>query len=356
METKFYLPVLKSKLGEFTALSHLKPEQISKIVPLFEITPLEWDQAERKIPRTLDDHLDSFCKKFIAKWSENSCFIDTHLLYWNDDDNTFKIEYVFDKLFAHRLSPIPVAGLRSTDNFITAFNKVTQKDVMREIGLRVNPNDVTDPDFEDNIIKFLEKVDFSAKDCHLIFDLVDSNFSEVEDIADSIVAILEDFPFLANWKTFTIVGTAFPASRSIKEGIALYPRNDWKFYQVLISKLAVKKYSRPINYGDYSVVNPEYFEFNPKIMKSSANIRYTHNDNWIVSKGKALTKAADYLQYKKLASSVFNSGYFLGEPFSSGDMHLARVVRGQEKPGAPSIWNWIGNNHHFTKVISDIFP
>jgi hypothetical protein len=356
METKFYLPVLKSKLGEFTALSHLNNGLTSKIVPLFEITPLEWDQAERKKPRTLDDHLDSFCKKFITKWGSNNCFVDTHLLNWNKEDNTFKIEYVFDELALNRLSPTPVVHLKSSDKFLTAFNNVTQKDVMSEIGLRVNPNDVTDPEFEENVTQLLDKVDFTPKDCHLIFDLVDSNFSEVEDIAESIVSILENFPFLAAWKSFTIVGTAFPSSRSIKEGLELYERNDWKFYKILLTKLASKAYARLINYGDYSVVNPEYFEFNPKIMKSSANIRYTHNDHWIVSKGKALSKAADYLQYRKLATNVFNSGYFLGEPFSKGDTHLARVVRGEEKPGAPSIWNWVGNNHHFTKVITDLFP
>lgn len=355
METNFYLPVLKSKLGEFTALSHLKKDQFSKIVPLFEITPLEWDQAERKKPRTLDDHLDSFCKKVIKLGSSN-CFVDTHLLNLNKIDNTFKIEYIFDKLALNRLAPIPVVSPRSSEEFLTAFNSVTQKDFMTEIGIRVNPNDVTDPEFEGNITQLLQKVEFTPKECHLIFDLVDSNFSEVEDIAESIIDILEDFPFLLEWKSFTIVGTAFPSSRSIKEGLVLYPRNDWKFYQLLSNKLATKEYARSINYGDYSVVNPEYFEFNPKIMKSSANIRYTHNDHWIVSKGKALAKSADYLQYKKLATNIYKSEYFLDEFFSKGDTHLVKVVRGQEKPGAPSIWNWVGNNHHFTKVLTDLFP
>ncbi|MEO8211093.1 MAG: beta family protein [bacterium] len=356
METNFYLPILKSKLGEFTALSHLNEEQLSKIVPLFEITPLEWDQAERKKPRTLEDHLDSFCKKFTTKWGSSNCFIDTHLLNWNGKDNTPEIEYVFDKLVINKLAPIPVVSPRSSEEFLIAFKNVTEKDFMTQIGLRVNPNDVTDPEFKENISKILKRVEFAPKNCHLIFDLVDSNFSEVEDIAESIVEILEDFPFLSEWKSFTIVGTAFPASRSIKEGLGQYKRNDWKFYKTLLTKLDTKEYSRLINYGDYSIVNPEYFEFNPKIMKSSANIRYTHDEVWIVAKGKALSKAADYLQYKKLAADVFSSGFFLGEPFSKGDTHLAKCVRGKEKPGAPSIWNWVGNNHHFTKVLTDLFP
>jgi hypothetical protein len=356
MITEFYLPILKSKLGEFTALSKLENKLITNIVPLFEITPMEWDQAERKKPRSLNDHLDSFCKKLITKWANNKCFVDTHLLNWTGVDDTIKIEYVFDKLAESSISPIPVVSLRSSDEFVKAFNRVTHKNFSIEIGLRVNLNDVSDPEFNDNIKKLLSKVGFPPKFCHLIFDLVDSNFTEVEDFSESILDELEEFPSFAEWKSFSIVGTAFPASKTTKEGLELYARNDWKFYKLLRSKLGKRRFSRPTNFGDYSVVNPEYFEFNPKIMKSSANIRYTHNDYWLIAKGKALTKAADYLQYRKLATGIFNSKYFLGELFSEGDAHLKKVVGGKEKPGAPSIWNWVGNNHHFTKVIKDLFP
>ena len=354
MKANFYLPILKSKLGEFTALSHLDNALISEIAPLFEVTPLEWDQTERTKPRTLDEHLDSFCKKFIAKWNNSNCFIDTHWLKWNGKDNTHKIQYVFDRLATKKLYPIPIIGIGYSEEFIGYIMHLKQKNSLSEIGLRVNPNDVTNPEFGLNITTLLAKINFSANDCNLIFDLADSNFSEVENIAESIVGILEEFPLLPEWKSFTIVGTAFPASRSIKEGTSTFQRNDWNFYKLLLKKISTKPYNRNINYGDYSIVNPEYFEFNPKIMKASANIRYTHDDKWLVAKGKALAKASDYLQYKKLAKDIFNSVYFLGAPYSKGDSHLVRCVKGQEKPGAPSIWNWVGNNHHFTKVIRDL--
>ena len=68
MESKFYVPILKSKSGEFMALSKLNSRAKKSIAPLFEVTPLEWDHSEQKKPKTLDDHLTSFCKKFITKW------------------------------------------------------------------------------------------------------------------------------------------------------------------------------------------------------------------------------------------------------------------------------------------------
>jgi hypothetical protein len=355
MKSYFYLPILKSKLGEFTALSKLDNFTAKHICPVFEVTPLEWDQVERKKPRTLDEHLDSFCNKVIKKYPSNNSFIDTSLLNHEGLDNTAKILYIFEKLAENNILPIPVVRIGSSVAFIQAINSITGNFGVDEISLRVNPNDVTSPDFEEKIETLFDLIHFEPEKCHLIFDLADSNFSSSDDIAESIIGVLEYFPFLSKWRSFTIAGTAFPSSSKIKEGVSTFGRNEWKFYNLLVEKLSKEQFFRLINYGDYSIVNPGYFEFNPKIMKASANIRYTTNDTWIVAKGKALKKAIDYKQYKGLSKGIYNSGLFLGERFSQGDLHLAKCVRDEEGPGAPSTWNWVGHNHHFTKVILDLF-
>lgn len=353
MKSIFYLPILKSKQGEFAALSKLNLDSKKMIVPLFEVTPLEWDQTERKIPRSLNDHLKSFCKKF-NMWGNNNCFIDVGLLNFNNIDNTNMIEDLYEMLFELNYFPIPVVRIDSTKLFNNALIIVLKKGAFKEIAIRVNPADVTSEDFELKITSILKRLKISVRQAHIIFDLKDSNFSEVENFSDSIVAILEEFPMLKLWKSFTIAGTAFPPSNQIKEGVSEFKRNDWGFYKMLLTKLKATKYYRSINYGDYSIVSPEYFEFNPKIMKSSAVIKYTHNEKWIVAKGNALKNSADYLQYRKLAKDIYKSKYYMGENFSQGDLHLSKCANGEGTPGAPSTWNWVGNNHHFTKVISDL--
>jgi hypothetical protein len=355
MNTNFYLPILKSKLGEFTALANLNHNLKNKIMPLFEITPLEWDQTERRVPRTLNDHLDSFCKKLIRKWPTDNCFIDTSLLKWQESDNTDKIEYVFDKLAEKNIIPTPIISLSVSPQFISAFLRTVQKHKLNEIGVRVTPKDVTTIDFQDKLESVLKLVDFTASQCHMILDLADANFSEVENISDAIVGVLESFPFGDNWMSFTVAGTSFPASNLIKEGKSEYARNEWKFYSTLKTKLGESNFKRCLNFGDYGIVNPGYFEFNPKIMKASANIRYTHHNKWVVVKGKALKESASYAQYTQLAKDIVESKDFLGENFSQGDLYLAKCVREEEGPGAPSVWNWVGNNHHFVKVLSDLF-
>jgi hypothetical protein len=354
MKSEFYLPILKSKLGEFTALSKLNHSQKEAIAPLFEITPLEWDQTERKVPRTLHDHLDSFCKKISTKWPSSNCFIDSGLLLWNESDNRKEIEYVFDKLSVKGIRPCPIATLTAPNDLWEAVLNIIKKHGIDDVGIRITPKDVTALEFNDKMGEILEYLGLLPSNCHLIFDLADSNFSDVDNFSDAVLAILETFPYLVQWKSFTIAGTAFPSSNLIKEGITEFSRNEWMLYLQLLEKTKNSEFKRPINFGDYSIVHPGYFEFNPKIMKASANIRYTHNQKWVVVKGKALKESADYGQYFNLSKKIYESNSYLGESFSDGDLHIAKCVNKQEGPGAPSVWNWVGNNHHFVKVLYDL--
>lgn len=354
MDTSFYLPILKSKLGEFTALSKLSPAAKKKIAPLFEVTPLEWDHSEQQKPKTLDDHLMSFCKKFVSKWPTDNCFIDVHLLNWVGIDNTDRIEFIYKLLLSQNYCPAPVIHINSTNAFFEALERTFDVIGLSEIGLRVNLDIVTSENFEREVLNVLEKVSLKPNDTHLIFDLKDSDFSDIENFSEGVLDILGAFPFFNEWKSFTLAGTAFPESTTIKAGFWEFNRNDWEFYRLLNGKLRMKQFDRDINYGDYSIVNPKYFEFDPKKMSSSANIRYTHNKTWVVAKGKALKESKDYQQYKVLAKQIYDKKY-LGEGASEGSMHLAKCVRGEVKPGSPNVWMWVGNNHHFTKVLFDLF-
>jgi hypothetical protein len=354
MRNDFYLPILKSKDGEFTALSKLTKIKRRGIIPLFEITPIEWDHAERLKPLTLEDHINSFCKKFIKKWGSEDCFVDAGLLNWKGKDNTSAISLVFDNLVTQNIIPKPVILLSSSSEFISTFDKICKRYSINEIGLRVTPGNVMSPDFETEMEKILTQIMFAPEQCHLIFDLKEPNYIDVKEFAESILSYLETFPYFERWKSFSLVGTSFPPSRNIKEGLSEWSRNEWKLYLAVINGIAEKSYARIINYGDYSIVSPEYFEFNPKTMSSSANIKYTHDEKWIVSKGKALKNSTAYQQYRKLARDIYYSKYYLGEDYSDGDLHIAKCIREETTQGNPNVWIWVGSNHHFTKVLNDL--
>lgn len=355
MKTKFYLPVLKSKQGEFDALSKLKDEIKRHVVPLFDITPMEWDFATKAKPRTIEVHLQNFCKKYLKKWPSSNAFIDTFLIHDKKAGDMTCIEYVFELIIEKGVKPVPVMRTNSTSDHINGINVISLMHGLPAVGLRITINDLITPKLEDSISDLFSKTGFKAESCHLILDLNDADFANIEDFTDGIVESLKDFPDFKKWKSFTICGGSFPATGLIKVGANQIPRNEWKFYNKLVEKLMVSNNYRAINYGDYSIVAPGYFEYDPTKMSRSANIRYSHNDFWYVIKGKALKKSEDYKQYVEQATQILKSKYYFGEVFSEGDLHIKKCTKGQTTPGSPTVWNWVGHNHHFTKVVSDLY-
>lgn len=353
MRNVFYVPVLKSKEGEFTALLKLSPQIKSFVTPLFEITPIEWDSETNSTARTLEEHLVKFCKKYKKCWPSNSSFIDTHLIGNNEVNGATCYEFIYHKLAD--IKPVPVLHLTSQEAVLSGINNLVSTYGISEVAIKVSINDISSMNFSEDLNNLLRKIAFNPWCCHLIFDLKDANFTEQELFAEVILSYLGEFPHFSKWKTFTICGGAFPPTGSFKAGVHHLPRHEWKFYNKLMEKLNDQDFSRQVNYGDYGIVAPGYFEFDPRKMSTSANIRYTHNDIWYVVKGNALKKSSDWQQYIYQAEKIVNSGFYIDEDFCEGDLHLLRCSKEKTKTGNSTVWNWVGNNHHFTKVVNDLF-
>ncbi len=348
------MPVLKSKHGEFLGLSKLADDIREKVVPLIEITPKEWS-AEGKTPKTIEDHLDIVCKRYIKNWNSSKCFIDTYLMKRDNEDNSPMIEYFLSNLRSKNLVPLPVIHVNSSNAYIEAIKRIRVNLGIMEVGIRIVPDELSSPEFAENLTSLLRKIAQTPSACHLIFDLVSSNFSDIDNLSEGIIGIIETFPSLKEWQSFTIAGSAFPASRAVKKGVSEFERNDWNFHKKFLGVLKEKSFKRLINFGDYSIINPGYFEFDPKKMKPSANIRYTLDTRWVIAKGSRLAEAEDYAQYKSLARSIARSDYFLGANFSEGDRYISQCARGVVPPGQPRTWVWVGHCHHITKTVQNLF-
>jgi hypothetical protein len=355
MESSFYLPLLKSKAGEFKALAKLNPTLKRKIVPLFDITRMEYDHDEDAKPKTIEDHLQKFCKKVITSWPNNAMFIDSTLVNTEKAGGVPAIEYVYAELAKKDIYPMPVVYPNSSIAFVESIQTILLFYDVTEIAIRVTIDDITSTDFGKNLDAILESLELPLDKCHVIFDLKDADFSQIDDFAEGILDVLEEFPQLKKWKSFTLAGGAFPPMSKIKSTSELIPRNDWILFNMIVKKFAKSSLNRPINFGDYSIVSAGYFEFDPKIMSTSANIRYTHNDAWFVVKGKALKKRPDWQQFYGQAETIIKSGYYLGEHFSAGDLHIKKCANRLTTTGNANIWIEVGSNHHFTKVIADLF-
>jgi Beta protein len=356
MESTFYLPLLKSKDGEFKALAKLNLKLKSKIIPLFDVTRMAFDHESNDKPKTVEDHLQKFCKKVVKCWNGYPMFLDTTLVNADRAAGMPSVEFIYSELAKKDIYPMPVVHTSSSADYIESIQGILLLYNVNEIAIRVTIDDITSLEFEDNINRILDILDLPCGKCHLIFDLKAADFSQMDDFADGILDALSEFPHFGEWQSFTLAGGAFPAMSKIKsETEELVPRNDWIFYNTIVKKLKKTRINRIINFGDYSIVPAGDFEFDPKIMSISANIRYTHNEAWYVVKGKALKKSSDWQQYYDQAAKIAKSKYYLGESFSEGDLHIRKCANRLTKTGNANVWIQMGTNHHFTKVLTDLF-
>jgi Beta protein len=356
-DNNFYLPILKAKTGELKALAILDVFTKDHIFPLLEVTPMEWDPTYKTKPKTIEEHLDKFSKKVSQCWAFNACLIDTSLIGDRMSGELSCIEYIFDKLYTSGMfgsKALPTFEVGSPENIIIGVKNITAIYKIEQAGLRITLDGLTNPAFKVLVDQALEKTGFTPESIHLVLDLKEPNLSQTEDYSDAIVAAMEDFPYLSQWKSFTICGGAFPSSSDLYKNENIVPRYDWKLFGAIRSKLKKETYYRDLNYGDYAIVYPVYFEFNNRFMSPSVSIKYTIDDDWLVIKGDSVKKSGTG-QYLTQAKQVVQSQYFLGRDYSKGDLHIDNCAKGRIGAGSPTIWNWVANNHHFTKVVSDLF-
>jgi hypothetical protein len=353
MINKFYMPILKTKQGEFLALSLLNPSIQGYVVPLIEVTNIEFDNEENTTPKTIEEHLDTVTGRISKKWGRSNAFLDAHLLNETSPGGIDPVTYIYDQLSSSIAFPSPVLRLSTPERIKKAISEIMTNHNLKEVAIRVSIADIMVQEFSENIRGLLDYFKLTPSLVHIVLDLASADFSNSDDFTDSILDHLKTFPEFLNWKSFTVSGGSFPKTNLIKTGESTVPRGEWIFYKKLMSKLKVLESNRHINYGDYGIIAPGHFKFDFKKMDRSANIRYTHDDVWFVVKGNSI-KLNGNGQYIDLANEIVKSDYYLGEHFSDGDNHLKKATLKDGKPGNTTVWKKVGFNHHFAKVMADL--
>jgi hypothetical protein len=353
MIPSFYMPVVRTKQGEFNALNLLNPNLQGWVVPLIEVANIEFDNEEGKKPKTIEQHLNTIVRRIMNKWCRSNAFLDTHYINGTTPGNINPVTYLYDRLSKSIAFPSPALRLSTPETIKEAMKDVMSKYKLNEVAIRIFIEDLAGPDFAKELEQLLNYFHLAPSNAHLVLDLEAADFSKVEDFSDSILEQLKSFPYFKDWKSFTICGGSFPATNLLKKGPSEVIRGEWVFYNSLMEKLKKEKFNRHINYGDYGIIAPGHFVYDVR-RDRSANIRYTHDNVWYVIKGSSIKQNGND-QYITLAKQVVQSDYFFNEHFSDGDRHLTKCASNQTKTaGNTTVWKRVGFNHHFEKVMVDL--
>ena len=304
--SRHYVPVLKVKRGEKSALQLVAPNHRKHITPLLEI--VEWRRRQEK--PTLSSHLDTAFKGLAEclQWYPR-CFLDAREL---TPESPTAARQVFGKAAAAGIPFIPVTGI---SNRVDTPAAVSNRDL--GLAIRLTREDFEVGDLISSLPAFMKRHGIGYADTDLILD-----FGPVEDMVTGGVVrlasqFLRDIMNPSRWRTLIVSGSAFPQGMGVVErnSHAVVTRVEWLAWKHLRGG---GQLSRVPTYSDCAIQHPSGVEgFDPRIMQVSASVRYALADDWLLIKGEGIRRHPARLQFPGLAKRLVYGhlrDHFRGRP------------------------------------------
>jgi hypothetical protein len=350
---RHYVPFLKAKEGEFAALHELPAATKKKFTPLFEIPPIPLDHESETPAKTFDQHISKTPLKIEKAWGKGRpLFLDA---VWVQDErgsgNTHPLTALLDKMRTKDLHVIPVTGLKRDAAYQQAVRAAAHRD-NNGVCLRLETQDF-DGDLDKEIPAWLDTVCQEPTTADVILDLRELLPDQIPAMAIACIAMINSLPRLRTWRTLTVAGSGFPENLSAIQSAssAAIPRAEWMLWTSLMARL--EKLKRLPAFGDYAIAHPLFTDIDPRLMRMSANLRYTADADWLIFKGRNV-RDHGHDQFNDLCRTLVRRREFKGERFSWGDAYIKHCAQGQDGPGNATTWRKVGTNHHLTVVVDQL--
>lgn len=376
MKIPTYVPILRWKGGEKGALTAMFPQDKALFTPLMELTSVPYDHAKKVHKLSLGAFLQEAAVDAKTFWGQSDeIFVDLHWLL--EDQKAPKIQpfvhpftFLFDEFRSSGIKAIPVVNGAEDAATATAVLGIIQRDG-RGLCLRLREPEL----FEETLPAFIGKVlatySLKAPQVDLVIDFGGVTPGREAFNALNARNVITNLPHLTAWRTLVWTGSAFPSPvLGVKaNSIVQIPRSEWLIWNRIQSR--ARPLVRVPIFGDYAINAPGWEEHDPRMITTSANIRYTSHGFWYLFKGRSLRNPkrgpgamgpkppSRYLQYITLAKQVVAHAAYSGNTFSDGDDHIHKIATGARKgkkpeTGTQETWRNIGTNHHITFVVRQI--
>lgn len=318
-----YIPFLKLKSNEVSALSKLDKEFKEVLTPFFDV-PTKKDLTAEKLAACIEKaakKLTRYLGDFPTFYLDNFDIAD-HLRI----DGVDNYRYLIDKFKDLTFIPV-VAPDRTVERNSMVFDlKKTGEIKSSTIAVRLQPEDFVHYGLvRKQILEFLNDGKGFYNKWVLIFDNrvcsgCDAGVRSLQ-IASFIDIAKKDFNFLP-----VITGSSIPSS--IADVLKVGKEIDLPRAELDIWRKTVANCEAEIIFGDYTIVSPNYsdIDMRPEAMRNITvpKIVYTHGDIHFVMRGDGSLKIhpRSDRQYNDLAAKLIKKLFYRGPPFSWGDSYI----------------------------------
>lgn len=347
-----YVPALRWRQGEYQALARLAAAAKARIVPYVTIPEVEFDFELWQPKKTVQEHVHPFAARFNAKWGQRPAWVGIHPSISDKPmgDGRDIFTYVFEALRTFQANAIPAVSLDASPLMAASVAAIVAADGLGAM-ISIRLEDLMKPDARMRIEALAASLGLLLDEVDLVVDLGAPNFEPYSAFAGALIVAMQKLGDLHAFRNFVVIGTAIPETfKDVAKGADQLPRHDWLFYQALLGKMPTGM--RKPNYGDYTIVHPEFAPIDMRKIKSAGKLVYTTTTAWEIRKGGAFRDNPE--QMHGHCASIVASGKFSGAAFSIGDDYIAKCAAGTAKPSNQPWWKFVTINHHITQVLGDL--
>jgi hypothetical protein len=345
---RHYVPILKGKLNDITAVRNLKPATKESLTPLIEVVPPTETSNDR-------DRIKKTINLLYQAWGDRPFFAD---LVWRQDAPAVEtgvhvVDEFFVKARRKQMRAIPVTALDRNPAFQQAVDRIVRAQG-EGLAVRLSPTFFDGASTAPRALEALLRLTgLAPSQVDLVLD-----FREIGNLGTAMVshatrAWIDMLPNVQDWRTLTVAGSSFPATLSDLPRAAwtTRQRNEWIAWLSVVT--GATKPARLPSYGDYAASDPSlpYQKQAPRV----ANMRYSTNAEFVVYHGEKIDTPTGGTQIYRICADVVARPDFPGATFSQGDREIQeRATSSSCPPGDPNKWRGWGTNHYLELVAAQI--
>jgi len=340
-----YIPILRWKRGERTALQALSANGRTGVTPLLVIGPNQFVSTAETSNRPAITAADRFAQEVLTAWGSAPFFVDASALGASQATGVQAIVAIATSARNAGLHLIPAASFSSSTAYFHALSQVAAQDG-HGVGLRADLSEFTNASsWASSWLRPLNETD-------LIADFSD-NVGHVAALGGTLTSAFINLHLSTSWRSVTLTGTSMPPTfQGYPQGVQTIPRVEWMLWQSLSA--AVTQYD--LHYGDYATVSPNA-PAPPGAVGFPINAKYTLDREFLICRGvrpngpNGQPQGVQLLGHAQTIHRYPNRGAIA---HCWADTTIDQIVTGAS-PGNPEKWVRIAVNRHI-ELVRDRLP
>jgi hypothetical protein len=335
-----YMPILKTKKGEWEALKHLAESDRDLMFPLIECTTLVF-APQQSAADHLKKHVEALAASLEAAGAKHRTFgIDSSTLLPTFPKQAKLLVNVCRKFTQKGLNIAPCIP-----SAIVADSAAEIADLgeYEHVILRIPVRSCLSSQVQQVIKDAWSALGNKHVELHVLLDMHHLAGGD----AGAIAASRGPYALAAlgsnHTRSVTLAGGSFPYFLTgIPQGQTKIARLEWLAWRDIMQDVSLTE----LQFGDYVVTNPRPLEaIDPAKLNASAAIRYAREDHWVLFKA-GVAKKYGYAQYNTLCKLLITDSCYSGRNFSYGDDRYHYHAQPGATPG--NLWTWRrdATSHH----------